>query len=388
VHRYDSLRGKGLVFLFFLWFLLFMNFTGRTILSPILPLLEDEFVVSHAKASSLFMFVSAGYGLALMFSGFFEAVLGPRKAIIVGLASMAFTFFLISFIKIFALLYVCTFAIGVATGLYLPSVIPIITGYYEERIWGRTIAIHDSATSVSFFAAPFITVCVLLFLPWRGIFVLMGSVMVICTFLFAFVVGDIAKVQGGKRYFIGSLLARKSTWLMGITWAFGAAANFGVFLIVPLYLTKELSMEVGYANTIFGFSRLGGVLVSVSAGFIVDRFSLKKTMFLLMVATGLLTMLLAARDMGGMEWRLFLQASISIGFFPLSLVAISRMFESEMRGQATGLIVTFGVVFGIGFAPYLLGLSGDLISFRFGIFILGILTTLSSACFLFLKGLK
>jgi len=50
---------------------------------------------------------------------------------------------------------------------------------------------------------------------------------------------------------------------------------------------------------------------------------------------------------------------------PLSLVAVSKMFERETRGQAVGFIVTLGVI-GTAVIPYFLGLSGDLVSFRLG----------------------
>jgi hypothetical protein len=42
----------------------------------------------------------------------------------------------------------------------------------------------------------------------------------------------------------------------------------------------------------------------------------------------------------------------------------------------------------VGITPYLLGLSGDHMSFRFGIFILGALGVLSSGLVWFLKKLK
>ena len=386
MHRYHPLRGKGLLFLLLLWFIWFMNFTGRTIFSPILPLLEDEFVVSHAKASSIYLFVSAGYALSLFFSGFVSVVLGSRKAITVGLSLSALIFFIIPLVKVFSLFYVCTFGLGMTTGLYLPSVIPIITEYYDEKVWGKTIAIHDSATSFSFFCAPFIVVSVLLFMPWRGIFVLMGLAYVMGAIGFYFVCEEV-QVHKRTRYFITSIFRRKSLWLMWALWIFAAAANFGVYLVIPLYLTKELFMDIGHANTIFGLSRLGGVLIAVSAGFFVDRFSLKKTMLGFMFATGILTMLLAVRT-GWMEVRLFLQAAISIGFFPMSLVAASRMFDAETRAQATGFVVTGGVIFGMGLVPYLLGLAGDFISFRFGIMVLGVFTTLSSTLVYFMKELK
>ena len=64
---------------------------------------------------------------------------------------------------------------------------------------------------------------------------------------------------------------------MGIIWVFPAGACLGVYFVVPLYLTKELSLDIAYANKIFGISRIGGVFVAIMAGFIVDRFGVKKT---------------------------------------------------------------------------------------------------------------
>jgi len=144
---------------------------------------------------------------------------------------------------------------------------------------------------------------------------------------------------------------------------------------------------VQYANTVFGISRLGGVFVSISAGFLVERFSLKKTAFWLVLLTGIFTMLLVIRDLWWMKILLFLQASISCGFFPVALVTVSKMFPQEERGQAMGFIIFLAAILGIGVIPYLLGLSGDLLSFRFGILMLGILTSLSAGLVFLLKKL-
>jgi MFS family permease len=85
---------------------------------------------------------------------------------------------------------------------------------------------------------------------------------------------------------------------------------------------------------------------------------------------------------------LFLQASFIYGFFPAGLIAISRMFDLHVRSIATGFIFGFGVIFGWGIAPYLLGLSGDLLTFRFGILVLGILTILAAGLIFCLKELR
>ena len=85
---------------------------------------------------------------------------------------------------------------------------------------------------------------------------------------------------------------------------------------------------------------------------------------------------------------LFLQATFIYGFFPAGLIALSRMFEMNVRSIATGFVFGFGVIGGWGITPYLLGLSGDLVSFKFGILILGIGTIMASGLVFLLKELR
>ena len=387
MNRFQSLSGKALLFLSFIWFLWFLNFTGRTIFSPILPLLEDEFYVSHARASSIAALISVGYACSLFFSGIFSSIFGSKKSIVISLMITTGIYLSMPFVKSFNVLYILVFILGMATGMYIPNIIPIITEHYSERVWGRAIAIHDSAASMSIFSAPFVALFFLSFVSWRIMFAILATMYFICGVIFALKVEEL-KVEGRKQYFQAALLKNKALWQTGILWIFAAGANLGLYFIIPLYLTKELGVSMGEANATFGFSRLGGVAVSIAAGFFADRFSLKKTTFALLLATGILTMLLAVRDVRLIKILLFLQASIATGFFPISLVTISKMFSKEERGQATGFVITFGSVFGIGIIPYLLGVSGDLASFRAGILVLGILTALSSALVINMKELK
>ncbi len=387
MQRFESLKGKALLFLFFLWLMWFLNFTGRTIVSPILPLLEDEFHIAHARASSLALLISTGYACALFFSGIFSSVFGSKRSIVISLMATAAIYFSTPFVRDFNTLYVLGFLTGLATGIYIPNIIPIITHVYTERVWGKTISFHDSAASTSIFAAPFVALFFLSFVEWRTMYALLGIAFLAMAAIFALVVEDL-KTSGKRQLFQASLVRKPALWLSGTTWVFAAGANLGLYYVMPLYLTKELGIRMDSANAMFGLSRLGGIVVSIGLGFFADRFSLKKLIFGLLLATGLLTMLLAIKDVRLIKVFMFLQAAIATGFFPISLVAISRMFPIEERGQATGFTVTAGSVFGIGVIPYLLGLSGDLVSFRFGILLLGILTALSSFVLLPIKELK
>jgi MFS transporter, NNP family, nitrate/nitrite transporter len=372
-----DLKGKNLFFLLFLWILWFGNYTVRMVFSPILPLLEDEFLVKHAKASSLFLFLAVGYALSMFLSGIYSGRLGHKKSILCSLLTTSLVFFLIPFVKTFALLYASAFIFGVALGFYLPSAIPLITERFAERHWGKCIAIHDSAASIGIFSLPFIALFLLTFLSWRGMFVVLAGGFLVAAICFYFMTDEL-KIRSHERGAFGGLVGDPSLWLIGTVFACAAGANLGVYSVVPLYLTKELSLGIGYANSVLGVSRIGSLAVALSAGLFVDRVNLKKTMFGFSLATGLFTVALGLAPGRYVGTLLFFQAAAATGVFPLSLVALARKFNREQRSMATSLVMVSGIVFGGGAAPYLLGLSGDLVSFEFGIVALGLLVILLS----------
>lgn len=75
---------------------------------------------------------------------------------------------------------------------------------------------------------------------------------------------------------------------------------------------------------------------------------------------------------------LILQATLSFAFFPIGLATISKLVPLSERSMATGLILSLGVVLGLGVTPFILGVVADHINFQAGILGLGILTTLCS----------
>jgi MFS family permease len=377
VRRYVDFNPRALLFLFVLWFLWFNNFSVRTIFSPILPLIEDEFGVNHSQASGIMVFQSVGYAISLVFSGFFSGRFGYKRSILFSLVISACVYFAIPSVQSFAPLNLFSFILGLAAGVYIPSVLPLITECYSERMWGKAISVHDSAAAVGVFSAPFIALAILQFTAWRGIFYVMGASFLAAGVAFYFLSEELV-IRQTRRASFGHLGSDRRIWVMGVLWIFAAGANLGIYFIMPLYLTKELHLDIGFANTIFGISRLGGVAVSISAGFLVDRFSLNKTMFCVLLIAGIFTTLIPFVGERLLAYCLFLQASVITGFFAVALVALSRLFDRESRSMATGLILSVAVVFGMGIIPYLLGLSGDLISFKLGITILGILVMLSS----------
>jgi NNP family nitrate/nitrite transporter-like MFS transporter len=384
--RFD-LKGKGLFLLLIFWFFWFTNMTVRLSFAPVLPLIEDEFLVTHAKASSIFIFMSMGYALSMFFSGFYAGRLGYKKSIALSLAATSLLLFLIPFVKAFSLLYVFNFIMGASIGAYLPAVLPLITEYFTERHWARAIAIHDSGASVGIFCCPLIALFLLQFFGWRGTFQVFAVIFLVNAVLCWFMGYEVKVIRPEKNAF-GDLLRTRPLWIMNILFVLATGANLGIFGIMPLYLTKELSFGIGYANHVVSLSRLGAIGVAVSVTFFVHRIDPIKALFFILLLTGILTVFMGVAPAGYTGIFLFLQVAVVTAFFPLVFISAARIFARDARSLATGVIVAFGILFGGGAVPYLLGLSGDLVSFRLGISILGLLVCLSSPLTLALKEQK
>ena len=386
MEQHNALKGKAFLFLLFLWYLWFINFTVRAIFAPILPLIEDEFVIGHAKASCIFIFQSVGYAVSLLLSGFYSGRLGYKKTILCSLLVSSAAFFLIPFVKIFSVLYIFIFILGFATGLYLPSAISLITEYFAEKDWGKSIAVHDSSAPIAIFGTPLIALLLLHFFRWRGIFEVFAVIFLISAVIFYYISDEVRVGHIQKKTLIGDLLRKRSFWAIGTVVLFCAGANMGIYQITPLYLTKELLLSIDYANTILSISRFGGIGIAVLCGFFADKISLRKIMFMMVLVTGILTVLIGIAPVRFIMIVFLLQALFVTGIFPLSFVLIARTFSRETRGMATSFVLTVATVFGSGVISYLLGLSGDLVSFRFGISVLGMCIILSSS--LLLRELK
>ena len=124
MRRYSELKGEALGFLFLLWSLWFFNFSGRIIFSPILPLIEDEFMVTHARATSIFIFQSIGYAFAMILSGFYSGRVGFKKSIVFSFAVLACVCFCVPFVKAFSVFYLIILVNGFSAGIYMPAIMP------------------------------------------------------------------------------------------------------------------------------------------------------------------------------------------------------------------------------------------------------------------------
>ena len=371
--------------LFIFWCLWFINFSTRTAFSPILPLMEDNLSLSHGEVGSFFTSLSIGYGIALLIAGRFASIWGYKRMVVTGFLCPALVFIAFQWVESYFALHILFFLLGITTGTYLPSIIPIITETYEYRHWGKAIGIHDSATSFSIFAIPILVAFGLHFFTWKMLLLFLGIASMILPIPFWTVSIEPKQETSRQESHYVDLLKRKSVWIMSLISIF-AALSSGVYYILPLYLIKERGIDFSFANTLFGISRVGGVFVSVFIGILIDRYGYRTMLKLSIVMSGLSTIALSlSSTLPLIIITLILQATFSVAFFPVGFVTISKLTSLSERSMATGVIIFFGIISGTGVTPFLLGFIADHFNFKVGILGLGVLTTFASLLVRFLK---
>jgi sugar phosphate permease len=105
----------------------FLNFISRIIFAPLLPSIQKDLGLAHVGAASLFLFVSMGYSVSLLMSGFVSNRLQHRKTIVLSATAVGISLLAIPFCHSIWTLRGGLLLLGLASGLYLPSGLASLT---------------------------------------------------------------------------------------------------------------------------------------------------------------------------------------------------------------------------------------------------------------------
>jgi len=371
----------------FLALLFFLTFIARVVLSPLMPSIESELKISHSQAGSMFFFLSLGYFIALMGSGFIAAKISHKYTIVCSAVIVGIALLVIAASRNLLELRAAVFFLGMAAGLYLASGMTTLTDMVDSKDWGKAVSIHEIAPNLGFVAAPMISEIIILWFSWRAVPTAIGLTAILTGLLFAWLSrwGKFPGQPPGMTA-IKCVFAKKSFWIMVILFGLGISSTMGVYTMLPLYLIKEIGIRHGPANTLIGLSRIAGMGTALISGWATDRFGATRTIMYAFLLTGLTTILLgAAASKATVVVIVFLQAVLSTIYFPAGFTALSSLFSADIRNVAISFTIPFAFVFGSGIIPSMIGLTGDMGSFSIGFALTGALILAGSLLPLYLK---
>jgi len=358
--------------LLFLTALFFLNFIARIILAPMMPGIEEELHITHAQAGSLFLFISFGYFVALTGSGFFSSRLMHHRTIVVSATAVAVALFVVAMSRGLWELRLGLLLLGMAAGIYLPSGIATLTALVSSRNWGKAVAVHELAPNVSFIAAPLISEALLIWVSWRNVLMVLGSLSLLLGLAYARY-GREGRFPGQPPSFgaLKSLFSDRAFWIMMVLFGLGISGSLGVYTMLPLYLVTEHGMNRNWANTLVAFSRLSGLAMTFVSGWLADRLNPRTTIGLVLLLGGLSTALLGLLPSPWIPYMVFIQPAVAVCFFPPGFAALSSIGPADSRNIAVSFTVPAAFILGGGATPSLIGAIGDTYSFSLGLVLIG-----------------
>ena len=361
-----------------LMLLVFFNFLSRGLFSPLLPMLEQEFGVPHAQSSSLFLTMAVCFSISMMVSGFLSARLHHRGVLVLYELWVGAALLLCAVSPSFILLQISVALLGLGAGLYAPSGLASVVNLAGPLHWGKALGIHEMGPNLGLIAAPLIVGLLVPEVSWR---VLMGAVGVLnwVNALFYGLFGRGGDFAGAPpnvknlRYIAGN----RTFWILTLFFVLAAGSAMGLYSILPTYLISGKEMNASLVNNIIGASRVAALAVIFTAGFLADRFGVKRFLALIMALAGLFAFLLGALEGRLLLAAVFLQPLFVSAFFPVVNTAISAITTPATRNVAWSMVIPFASAIGAGATPALLGWLGDRGSFDLGFLVLGGMTFFS-----------
>ncbi len=370
----------------FISLLFFLNFLGRFIFAPLMPTVEQEMGLSHGQSGSMFLMISIGFFLAQLGSGFVTSRLNHRGTIIVSGLAVGLTLISFRLTDSVWMIRVVMMALGLAAGLHMPSALAAITAMVRREDWGKALAVHQTAPSLSLVLAPVLAEALLDWFSWRTTLAFLGG------FASAAAVAYMWFGRGGefpgetpRPRIMKAVFTQPSVWIIIGLFGLAIGGGVGTYAMLPLYLVAEGGLDRGWANTLLGLSRISGLFMTFVAGWMTDRVGEKWAISVVLFTGGLATILLGTASNAWLVVIVFVQPALIVCFFPSGFSALSRAVAPSMRSVGTSLAIPLAFLFGGGIVPAGIGYMGEVQTFGLGITLAGGLMILGPLLVLLLK---
>jgi NNP family nitrate/nitrite transporter-like MFS transporter len=357
---------------FFIAALFLLNFTGRFIFAPLMPFIEQELVITHAQAGSLFLIISLGFAVAQFGSGFLSSRLNHKRVIVISILAVALALIALGFIHSLPVTRLALFLLGLGAGLHVPSALATITAMVNRQDWGKALGVHSAAPSLSLVLGPLLVAVLVGSISWRVIIICLGGLSLFAGMAFMRY-GKCGDFSGDapRPSVLRRIAGLPSLWFMMALFVMALAGSVGTFTMLPLYLIIERGFDKGYANTLLGLAQISGLLAALVAGWFADRVGPKLAISILLAAGGIATILLSISSGPWLLLTIFIQPALASSFFPAGFSAMSGIAQPNLRSVVASVVVPSAFFIGVGVFPALMGYLGQNYSFSLGFALAG-----------------
>ena len=376
--RKSGYLGGALPAVLFITLLFWVNYTNRAVLGPLLVHMEKGLNLDHVQATSLFLFLSVGFSLGLLCSGFATATVAPRNVMVFSIVGSGIM--MLGIANSQTLWEARTFfgLLGAVAGTYMPATMATLGSLVSPENWSRAIALHEMSPVVSFIVSPLLAETLAARSCWQNTMIVMGCLSVFVGFLFfLFGKGGREKTERPSAGGIAEVFRQPVFW--AFTWLFGLAVGgeFTPYSLLPLSLTAEQGLNSTEASRLLSLSRIASPVAVLLGGWAVSRIGVARSLLLFLVVHGIALMAMAFPvslvGRGGMFAAMTLQAIASAFSFPPLFALLAGAFPPGRQALLLSLSLPAAISAGTGLIPLFLGFCGEYTSFSLGYAIFGVL---------------
>jgi len=261
------------------------------LLSPLLPFIRDDFVLSYTQIGGLLFAYNISYGLSQLPAGWAADRFGPRIMLTAGVVGVALAGLLIGLSPNYVFLLLCLVILGLMGGGYHPAASPLVSASVKPERRGIALGVHQIGGTGSFFLAPLVAAGIAGALGWRGSFLAISIPAIAFGIAFYIILGRRGyKVAAPKKAADASAARPSESGDLRRLVAFIAVGIASMVLVystlqfVPLYAvdvlgaSKEIgaiTLSVAYAGGLWGgplggylSDRLGRIPVIIAVGLV------------------------------------------------------------------------------------------------------------------------
>jgi MFS family permease len=171
----------------FLTIIFFIQFFVRLLAGPLLPAIETDLSLSHAKSGVFMLLMGVGVFFSQLIAPFIASKWGYRRCILISLCGTSLAAVIVGFSKSLWTLNSGFLILGYAAGLYVPSGISLIMVLVCNRDWGKAMGIHELAPNLALILVPIIATVTISLGSWRQGYLYIAIIIAILFIIYLFV---------------------------------------------------------------------------------------------------------------------------------------------------------------------------------------------------------
>lgn len=325
---------------------------NRVFISPILPLIRDEYHLSYSQVGWVAAAYEIGFAATLILSGYLGDRYRRKMLIIFGLFLSIIAMFLVGQVKGFYTLLILRMLAGIGFSTYFSSGFALIAEYFNTKERGKAVGIHSSGSSAGRFVGPLVAGIVANSFGWKWSFYVLGVYAFLVLISFTVLVKHeishktVEDTRGSIKEFL-EIIKNRIFISLCVIFIFSMTYLLSGSIYIPVYLVAVMGMNVKTAGILGSIPHAFAIISGPLIGTLSDKIGRQRTLILIFgIASILMYLFILSQSI-----IITVILLVALGFVlhtsnPVLFTYVTEIVPPRARGMVIGLFNTVGIVSG------------------------------------------